>query len=178
MLNFKTTWSEFQNPCQTAATQGEAELRIYILKGTSPPQSRSQAVVCVSTPRMYPLRVTYNFIVNCGTQCAGIRHYHHRTRLKRLPVLKGCSSLKKHIKKMHLLQLDAYDLAYAVAYIVAYAVAYAFASTFADEVNYADAAVAYVVANTIAYSVAYVVAFLVAYVIAPMVAYLITYAGA
>ena len=32
ILNFKTTWSEF----------------------LSPPQSRSQAAVCVSTPRMYP----------------------------------------------------------------------------------------------------------------------------
>ena len=64
ILDFKTTWSEFQNPCQTAATRGEAELRIYILKETSPPQSGSQAVVCVSTPRKYPrsgyLLVTYS----------------------------------------------------------------------------------------------------------------------
>ena len=47
---------------QTAAA--EAKLRyvysilkphgIYNLKETSPPQSQSQAVVCVSTPRMYP----------------------------------------------------------------------------------------------------------------------------
>ena len=43
----------FQEPCQTAATGGKAELRIYNLKKTSPPQSWSQAVVCVSTPRMY-----------------------------------------------------------------------------------------------------------------------------
>ena len=27
-LDFKTTWSEFQKPSQTAATQGKAELRI------------------------------------------------------------------------------------------------------------------------------------------------------
>ena len=54
ILNFKTTWSEFQRPCQTATERGEAELGIYNLKKTSPPQSRSQAVVCVSTPRMYP----------------------------------------------------------------------------------------------------------------------------
>ena len=63
-LDFKTTWSEFQKPCQTAVTRGEAELRTYNLKKTSPPQSRSQAVVCVSTPRMYPrsgyLLVFYN----------------------------------------------------------------------------------------------------------------------
>ena len=34
--------------------RGKAKLRIYNLKKTSPPQSRSQAVVCVSPPRMYP----------------------------------------------------------------------------------------------------------------------------
>ena len=54
ILDFKTTWSEFQKPCQTAAMQGEAELGTYNLKKTSPPQSWSQAVVCASTPRMYP----------------------------------------------------------------------------------------------------------------------------
>jgi len=54
ILNFKTTWSEFQKASQTAVRRGEAELRIYNLKKTSPPQSRSQAVVCVSTPRKYP----------------------------------------------------------------------------------------------------------------------------
>ena len=32
ILDFKTTWSEFQKPCQTAAMQGEAELCIYNLK--------------------------------------------------------------------------------------------------------------------------------------------------
>ena len=32
ILNFKTTWSEFQKPRQTAATQDKAELRIYNLK--------------------------------------------------------------------------------------------------------------------------------------------------
>ena len=30
ILDFKTTWSEFQKPNQTAAMRGEAELRIYI----------------------------------------------------------------------------------------------------------------------------------------------------
>ena len=28
IINFKTTWSEFQKPYKTAAAQGEAELRI------------------------------------------------------------------------------------------------------------------------------------------------------
>ena len=46
VFDFKTTWSEFQKPYQTAATQGKAELGIYNLSKTSPPQSRSQAVVC------------------------------------------------------------------------------------------------------------------------------------
>ena len=32
ILNSKTTWSEFQKPSQTAAMRGEAELRLYILK--------------------------------------------------------------------------------------------------------------------------------------------------
>ena len=62
ILDFKTTWSEIQKPCQTTAMRGEAELRLYNLKRTLPPQSRSQAVVCVSTPRMYP-RSGY-FLVN------------------------------------------------------------------------------------------------------------------
>ena len=31
ILDFETTWSEFQKPCQTAAVRGEAELRIYNL---------------------------------------------------------------------------------------------------------------------------------------------------
>ena len=61
ILDFKTTWSEFQKPSQTAAERGEAELRIldfkitwsaelciYNLKKTSSPQSQSKAVVCVS----------------------------------------------------------------------------------------------------------------------------------
>ena len=34
--------------------RGEAELRIYNLKKISPPQTWSQVVVCVSTPRKYP----------------------------------------------------------------------------------------------------------------------------
>ena len=29
ILDFKTTWSEFQKPSQTAAVRGKAELRIY-----------------------------------------------------------------------------------------------------------------------------------------------------
>ena len=50
-LHILDSWSDFQN---TIATKwSEAELRLYNLKETSPPQSRSQAVVCVSTPRMY-----------------------------------------------------------------------------------------------------------------------------
>ena len=32
ILDFETRWSEFQKPCQTAAVRGEAELRIYNLK--------------------------------------------------------------------------------------------------------------------------------------------------
>ena len=32
ILNFKTTWSEFQKPGQTAAERGEAELRILGFK--------------------------------------------------------------------------------------------------------------------------------------------------
>ena len=62
ILDYKTTWSEFQKSCQTAATRGKAKLRIYNLKRTSPPQSWSQVVVYVSTPRMYP-RSGY-FLVN------------------------------------------------------------------------------------------------------------------
>ena len=53
ILDFKTTWLEFKKPCQTAAVQGKAEQLIYNLKNTSSTQSRSQAVVCVSTTRMY-----------------------------------------------------------------------------------------------------------------------------
>ena len=54
IFDFKTTWSEFRKTCQTNVARGEAELRIYNLEKTSLPQSRSQAVVCVSTPRVYP----------------------------------------------------------------------------------------------------------------------------
>ena len=53
ILHFKTTWSEFQKANQTATEQGNAE-RISNQNVCSPPQSRSQAVVCVSTPRKYP----------------------------------------------------------------------------------------------------------------------------
>ena len=41
ILDFKTTWSEFKKPSQSAAMQGNAELHMYNLKKTSPPQSRS-----------------------------------------------------------------------------------------------------------------------------------------
>ena len=34
ILNFKTTWSEFQKASQTAAERGEAELRILNFKTT------------------------------------------------------------------------------------------------------------------------------------------------
>ena len=34
ILDFKTTWSEFQKPSQTAAERGEAELRILDFKTT------------------------------------------------------------------------------------------------------------------------------------------------
>ena len=34
ILDFETTWSEFQKPRQTAAKQGEAELRILDFKTT------------------------------------------------------------------------------------------------------------------------------------------------
>ena len=32
ILDFKTTWFEFQKPCQTSATQGEAKVYVYNLK--------------------------------------------------------------------------------------------------------------------------------------------------
>ena len=57
----RATYTWFQNhivrvpkACQTTVMRGKAKLRTYNLKKTSPLQSRSQAVVCVSTPRMYP----------------------------------------------------------------------------------------------------------------------------
>ena len=34
ILDFKTTWSEFKKPSQTAARRGEAELRILDFKTT------------------------------------------------------------------------------------------------------------------------------------------------
>ena len=51
ILDFKTIWSDFQMPSQI--TTDKAKLR-YMFRVSSPPQSRSKAVVCVSTPRMYP----------------------------------------------------------------------------------------------------------------------------
>ena len=53
------------NPHGQIKIMWSAELRIYNLKKTSPPQSRSQAVVCVSTPGMY-LRSGY-FLVDTNT---------------------------------------------------------------------------------------------------------------
>ena len=54
ILDFKTTWSEFQKASRTDTKGGNAELHILNFKETSPLQSLSQAVVCASTPRMYP----------------------------------------------------------------------------------------------------------------------------
>ena len=54
VLDFKTIWSKFQKPYQTAVRQCKAERSIFNLKETSPPQSWSQAVVCVSTTRRDP----------------------------------------------------------------------------------------------------------------------------
>ena len=86
IINFKTTWSEFQLPSQTAPAEAKPRCVYSILKPhghssryqvrilspkqitiphmrvLSPPQSWSKAVVCVSTPRMYP-RSGY-FLVN------------------------------------------------------------------------------------------------------------------
>ena len=63
ILNFKSFLLELQKHSQTADARGEAGLRIYNLKKTSPTQSQSQAVVCVSTPRMYP-RSGYFLVIN------------------------------------------------------------------------------------------------------------------
>ena len=83
--------------------------------------------------------------------------------LKRLSVLKGCSILKKHFKKMQLLILNAYGLAYTFVYAT---VAYVNANAIFHAVAYA---VAYQVANVSAYRVAsmftYVIAYLVAHVV-------------
>ena len=60
ILDFKTTRSEFQIPSRPDCShRGEAEIRIFDFKTTwvrvsSSPKIRSQAVVSVSTPRMYP----------------------------------------------------------------------------------------------------------------------------
>ena len=52
ILDFKTTWLELKKPSLTAAAQGEVEQHIY--NKILPTKSLSQAVLCVSTPRMYP----------------------------------------------------------------------------------------------------------------------------
>ena len=54
ILDFKTTWSEFQKASQTATEQGNAKYIKTHFSISSPPKSWSQAVVCVRTPRMYP----------------------------------------------------------------------------------------------------------------------------
>ena len=54
ILDFKTTLSEFQKPVRPLSCEAKPSYVHTILKKTSPPQSQSQAVVCVSTPRMYP----------------------------------------------------------------------------------------------------------------------------
>ena len=58
IATLRITCSQFQQPSPTAATRGEAEICICNLKKTSPSQCWSQAVVCISTPRMYP-RIGY-----------------------------------------------------------------------------------------------------------------------
>ena len=64
IIDFKTTWSEFKKQSQTAAPEAMLRNVYFILKPHGQSfrrqvrlllsQSRSQAVVCVSTPRMYP----------------------------------------------------------------------------------------------------------------------------
>ena len=67
--------SEFHIPSQN--TLAKAKPR-YVFRVSSPPQSRSKAVVCVSTPRMYPhsgyFLVYIYFFVNC-------RYVHSEARL-------------------------------------------------------------------------------------------------
>ena len=58
------------DPSWTAATQGEAELRLYNLKKHHLPQSQSQAVVCVNTPRMIP-RSGYILVIDKS-------NFHHK----------------------------------------------------------------------------------------------------
>ena len=75
ILDFKTTWSEFQKANQTATEQGNAE-RISNQNVCSPPQIRSQAVVCISTPRKYP-RSGY-FLVTYCIQMTSQAHFHSK----------------------------------------------------------------------------------------------------
>ena len=51
ILNFKNTWSEFQKPNQNTLAKAKSR---YMFRVSTPPQSWSKAVECVSTPRMYP----------------------------------------------------------------------------------------------------------------------------
>ena len=100
--------------------QGEAELCTYNLKKTSPPQSRSQAVVCVSTPRMYP-RSGYFLVTSyfqkkplqfectvCDAKFAykailyrHISAYHNGKNCKCLECGKTIRNLKLHIQTKH-----------------------------------------------------------------------------
>ena len=89
ILDFKNTWSDFQNT--TAAEWSQAEPRLYNLKETSPLLSWSQAVVCVSTPRMYPrsgyFLVTSNnnfrnsWSFSMGGSCALLGNFLHLIKL-------------------------------------------------------------------------------------------------
>merc|ERR1712223_1587631 len=68
ILNFKTTWSEFQKPSQTAATRGEAELRIYNLKKYHFPRVGPKQL-CASAH----LGCTRAAGTHCGWLCIKIR---------------------------------------------------------------------------------------------------------
>ena len=57
ILDFKTTQSDFQKPVRPLSCKAKLSY-IHTIK-TSPSQSRSEAVVCVSTPRMYPRSVYF-----------------------------------------------------------------------------------------------------------------------
>ena len=63
ILNFKTTLSEFQITSQIAPAEAKPRC---VFRVSSPPPSWSKAVVCVSTPRMYP-RSEYFLVSNYFT---------------------------------------------------------------------------------------------------------------
>ena len=85
ILNFKTTWSEIQKASQTATERRlylAGKFQIYSIF-TSPPQCWSQAVVCASTPRMYPrsgyFLVFYKYAIrsvcNQGPYISDVRNF-------------------------------------------------------------------------------------------------------